>query len=78
MVAALHRGLSKYLTVQDTRGTPTLTKRNRTLASFSFPKTKRINTVGLQFDHSLLMTKSCTQVHSLTQFRHHLLSEINV
>ena len=29
---ALHRGLSKYLTAQDTRGTPTLTKQNRTPA----------------------------------------------
>ena len=28
---ALYRGLSKYLTAQDTRGTPTLTKYNRTL-----------------------------------------------
>ena len=29
---ALHQGLSKYLTAQDTRGTPTLTKHNRTLS----------------------------------------------
>ena len=28
---ALHRGLSKYLTAQDTRDTPTITKHNRTL-----------------------------------------------
>ena len=31
---ALHRSLSKYLTAQDTRGTPTLTKRKRILARF--------------------------------------------
>ena len=31
-LTALHRSLSKYLTAQDTRGTPTLTKHNRTLA----------------------------------------------
>ena len=29
---ALHRSLSKYLTATDTRGSPTLTKHNRTLA----------------------------------------------
>ena len=29
---ALHQSLSKYLTAQDTRGTPTQTKHNRTLA----------------------------------------------
>ena len=32
MLRALNRSLSKYLTAQDTRGTPTLTKENRTLA----------------------------------------------
>ena len=32
IVTALNQGLSKYLTAQDTCGTPTLTKHNRTLA----------------------------------------------
>ena len=31
-VTALHRGLSKYLTAQDTHITPTIIKQNRTLA----------------------------------------------
>ena len=30
-LTALHRGLAKYLTAQDTRGTPTPTKHNRAL-----------------------------------------------
>ena len=33
---ALHRGLSKYLTAQDTHGTPTLTKHNRSLARLGY------------------------------------------
>ena len=32
VLTALHQSLSKYLTAQDTRGTPTITKHNRTLA----------------------------------------------
>ena len=32
LVTALYHSFSKYLTSQDTRGPPTLTKRNRTLA----------------------------------------------
>ena len=33
---ALHQGLSKYLTAQDTLGIPTLTKHNRTLARLGY------------------------------------------
>ena len=100
---SFRQGLSKNLTAQDTRATPTLTKHNRTLgyllslkprstikvfffkspyysvnwsktryssqlvttiSSFSFPKTKWNNTVGLQFDHSLSMATSYTPLHS--------------
>ena len=35
------------------------------LSVFSFPKTKRNNTKVLQFDNSLFMAISCTQVHFL-------------
>ena len=48
---ALHRSMIKYLTVQDTRGTTTLTKHNRTLVRlgnllyFQPPSTIKVNLI---------------------------------
>ena len=42
---ALHQSLSKYLTAQDTRGTPALTKQIKTLARLGIKSTLHLTTV---------------------------------
>ena len=57
----LHQSLSKYLTAQDTRGTPTLTKHNRNLARLrdllSLPPQSTTIKVNRVFFLSLVLSK---------------------